>query len=362
VTDIFSSLGPAREPAPKKARARKKASAGKPARTRKQKGWRIALISMGAVVLLVGGAAGVYAWTLSNAFDGQTDKITEAFPDDANRPPVLDGDAGKAQNILLLGSDSRGSSNNGSLADMTGQRSDTIMVAHIPADRENIYVMSILRDSWLDIPGHGEAKINAALSYGGVPLAVETIEGVLGARIDHVAIVDFTGFKGVTDALGGVEIDSQVGFTAGGHRFTEGVQHVNGTEALSFVRERKSFNDGDFQRARNQQTFIKAVLKRTLSAETLTDPGKISGLVGAVSPFLAVDKGLNSAYVAGLGLAMRDVRVGDVTFFTMPTLGTGTSPDGQSIVSIDWEELKAVKKGFQTDTLHMYEPEVQTIG
>lgn len=346
MTDIFSSLGPAREPAP--------------APARKRKGWRIALVAIGAVLLLVGGAAGMYAWTLSSAFDG-TEKIADVFPtDEAKRPAVLEGDAGKAQNILLLGSDTRGQ-NNGSLADMTGQRSDTIMVAHIPADRKNIYVMSILRDSWLDIPGRGQAKINAALAYGGVPLVVEAIEGVLGARIDHVAIVDFTGFKGVTDALGGVDIESQVGFTAGGRSFTPGVQHVNGTEALAFVRERKSFRDGDFQRARNQQAFIKAVLRKTLSAETLTDPGKISGLVGAVAPFLAVDRGLNSAYVAGLGLEMRDVRVGDVTFFTMPTLGTGASPDGQSIVNVDFEELKIVQRAFQTDSLEDYEPEVQTI-
>ncbi|SDK43603.1 transcriptional attenuator, LytR family [Cryobacterium psychrotolerans] len=347
MTDIFS--GPGLKP--------------KPARTRasKRKRGRIALIAIGAVLLLVGGIVGVYAWTLSSTFDG-TEKIAGAFPtDDSRRPLALTGDAGEAQNILLLGSDTHGS-NNGSLADMKGQRSDTIMIAHIPADRKNIYVMSILRDSWLDIPGRGQAKINAALAYGGVPLAVETIEGVLGARIDHVAIVDFTGFKGITDALGGVDIDSQVPFKAGGHQFSQGVQHVDGEQALSFVRERKSFNDGDFQRARNQQAFIKAVLTKTLSAETLTNPGKISGLVGAVAPFLAVDQGLTSGYVASLGVEMRDVRVGNVTFFTMPTLGTGTSPDGQSIVNIDWEELKAVQKGFQTDTLDTYEPKVQTIG
>ncbi|TDW30144.1 LCP family protein [Cryobacterium psychrophilum] len=345
MTDIFSSLGSAQKPAP----------------PRKRNGWQIALIAIAAVVVLVGGTVGLYAWTLSNTFDS-AEKIVDPFPTNFDkRPAALTGDASKAQNILLLGSDTRGK-NNGSLADMTGQRSDMIMVAHIPADRKNIYVMSIVRDSWLDIPGRGKAKINAALSYGGVPLAIETIEGVLGARIDHVAIVDFTGFKGITDALGGVDVNSQVPFTRGGHQFSQGLQHVNGTQALDFVRERKSFKDGDFQRTRNQQAFIKAVLTQTLSAETLTDPGKISGLVGAVAPFLAVDDGLNSSYLAGLGLELRDVRVGDVTFFTMPTLGTGTSPDGQSIVNIDWEELKAVQRGFQTDTLDEYEPTVQTIG
>ncbi|TFB47803.1 LCP family protein [Cryobacterium tagatosivorans] len=352
MTDIFS--GPAYEPQPKT----------RPQPSRKKKGWIIALVAAGAVVLLVAGGAGVYAWTLSSTFDNKTEKIADAFPkDDAARPPVLEGVASKAQNILLLGSDTRGSIGT-SLAEAGGARTDTIMVAHIPADRKNIYVMSIMRDSWLEIPGHGKAKVNAAMAFGGVPLAVETIESLLGARIDHVAIVDFTGFKGVTNALGGVDVDNQVAFNSShmkGHYFAQGPNHLNGTEALAFVRERYGFRDGDFQRARNQQAFIKAVLKTTLSAETLTDPGKISGLVGAVAPFLAVDEGLNSAYVAGLGVEMRDVRVGNVTFFTMPTKGTGTE-GGQSVVNIDWDKLALVQKAFQTDTLDLYQPEVQTIG
>jgi LCP family protein required for cell wall assembly len=332
-----------------------------PARS-KRRGWRVGLIAIGALVLLVAGGAGIFAWSLSSTFDNQTTKLPDVFPaEESGRPATLEGDAAKSQNILLLGSDTRGA-NDGSIADLTGQRSDTIMVVHVPADRENIYVMSILRDSWLEIPGEGEAKINAALSLGGVPLAVQTIEGLLGARIDHVAIVDFAGFKGVTNALGGVDIDNPIAFDSShlkGHYFPEGPQRVNGTEALAFVRERYAFADGDFQRARNQQVFVKAVLGKALSADTLTNPGKISALIGAVAPFLAVDDGLNAAYAAGLGVELRDVRVGDVTFFTLPTTGTGTSPDGQSIVVIDQERLAAVQQAFQTDSLDAYQAEAQ---
>jgi LCP family protein required for cell wall assembly len=337
-------------------------SSDAPAIRPERRGWRIPLIAIAAVVLLVVGAAGVYAWTLSNTFDSQTVKIPDVFPGEASRPPAATGDATTGQNILLLGSDTRGA-NDESTTDLTGQRSDTIMVVHMPANRENIYIMSIMRDSWVDIPGKGEAKINAAMSYGGVPLAVQTIEGLLGARIDHVAIVDFTGFKGLTDALGGVDVDNPVGFDSSslpGHYFAEGTRRLNGTEALAFVRERYAFADGDFQRARNQQAFIKAVLGKLLTAETLTDPAKIRDLVGAIAPYLAVDDGLNSAYVAGLAVELRDVRVNDVTFFTLPTTGTGTSPDGQSIVVIDKEKLKAVQQGFQTDTLDAFQPELQT--
>jgi len=331
---------------------------------RKRRAWRIALLSSAAIVLLVAGGAGAFTWNLSRTFDTQTQKIPEVFPtNEAIRPAVLTGAAASAQNILLLGSDTRGSID-GSLDNIRGQRSDTIMVVHIPANRKNIYVMSILRDSWLEIPGHGKAKINAALSYGGVPLAVQTVEGLLGVRMDHVAIIDFDGFKGVTDALGGVDIENTIGFNSShlqGHYFEPGTLTVNGTEALAYVRERYAFSDGDFQRARNQQAFIKAVLKRALSAESLTDPGKFGGLIAAISPYLAVDDGFNSAYVAGLAVELRNVRAGNVGFFTLPTKGTGTA-GGQSIVNIDWDELKVVKQAFQDDALAPYELEVQAAG
>lgn len=334
----------------------------------KRRGWRVLLIALGAAILLVGGSAALYAWSLSNTWDGQTEKIPDVFPsDDAARPPVVEPSPGapqtQAQNILLLGSDTRGSVG-GSLADLDGQRSDSIMVAHIPADRKGVYVMSLMRDTWVDIPGHGEAKINAALSFGGVPLAIQTIEGLIGARIDHVAVIDFEGLKGVTDALGGVDIDNPVGFLSSsikGHYYPQGVQRMDGKHALAFVRERYAFADGDFQRARNQQQFIKAVMGKVLTPETLTNPARISELVGSMAPYMAVDEGFNSGYLAGLATEMRDVRLGNVTFFTAPTNGTGTSADGQSIVNLDWEKFPAVQQAFQTDRLDLYTPEPQTM-
>jgi LCP family protein required for cell wall assembly len=333
-------------------------------RPRIRGGWWIALVALGVAAVLIGGSVALYAWSLSNTWDSQTEKITDVFPSDAARPPVTEpATSGAAQNILLLGSDTRGSVG-GSLADLDGQRSDSIMIAHIPADRKSVYVMSLMRDSWVDIPGHGQAKINAALSLGGVPLAVQTIETLLGSRIDHVAVIDMDGLKGVTDALGGVDIDNPVGFLSSslkGHYYPQGVQRMSGHQALAFVRERYAFADGDFQRARNQQQFIRAVMGKALTAETLTNPAKINDLVGAIAPYMAVDEGLNSSYLAQLGAEMRDVRVSNVTFFAAPTNGTGTSPDGQSIVNIDWEKFAAVQQGFQTDRLDLYKPEVQSM-
>lgn len=330
----------------------------RPRQSRKKRRIRITLISVAAVLVLLVGGVGWYVFSLSQKFES-AETLKDVFPDEALRPKAS---ATGAQNILLLGSDTRGKIT-GSLASAKGERSDTMMVVHISADRKDVEVMSITRDDWVEIPGHGEAKVNAALAYGGVPLVVQTVEGLIDSRVDHVAVVDFQGFKGITDALGGVTIDNPIAFTPRHLKtahFSKGLVELNGEEALAFVRERYAFSDGDFQRVRNQQLFIKAVMKKTLTRETMTNPATISNLVGAIVPFMAVDKGLDSAYAAGLALDLRDLRADDVKFFTLPTLGTGTVK-GQSIVRVDFDKLAQIKEHFKADTLSEFQPEVQTM-
>ncbi len=324
-----------------------------------KKHWlRNTLIGLGVLLLVITGAVGIYAFTLAQTFDTKTHAIAKAFPDGNLRPPVTTGAAASAQNILLLGTDTRGSLTTDINA-IRGQRSDTIMVVHVSADHKHVYVMSILRDSWVDIPGHGKAKVNAALSWGGIPLVVQTVESLISVRIDHVAIIDFQGFQGLTNVLGGVDVYNAIAFQSSempGHTFAQGVQRLNGAEALAYVRERHAFADGDFQRVRDQQAYLKAVIGKILSAQTLLDPGKVSGLVGSIAPYLQVDSGFNAAYLAGLAIDLRSLRSGDISYFTAPTAGTGTSADGQSIVNVDWAKLPVLQKAFRTDTLAGYKP------
>lgn len=312
----------------------------------------ITLIAIGAFVIMLVGVSAVYVSSIAQRFDQGTEKIVEAFPDATVRPPEPTGAAASAQNILLLGTDSRGDVE--SIDDAAGRRSDTIMVVHVPADRQSVTVMSIMRDSWVDISGHGKAKVNAALSYGGVPLAVQTVESLIGVPIDHVAIFDFTGFIGLTDAVGGVEIDNPIEFDSyhlRGTTFAQGRLHLDGAHALAFARERYAFVDGDYTRVRNQQAFIAALLDKVLSTDTALDPGRVSSMIDAVAPYLKVDAGFTSGYLAGLALELRSLRKSDITFFTMPTLGTGTSDDGQSIVVVDPVQLTRLRVAFANDAL-----------
>lgn len=322
-----------------------------PPRRRRRWPWIVAAAVL--VTALTGaGIVAAYLFSLANSYSAGVTTLPDdqAFPDAEVRPDLTETDA---TNILLLGSDTRGEVGD-DLESIRGQRADTIMVVHIPADAQSIQVMSIMRDNWVPLAGHGEAKINAALAYGGVPLVIQTVEGLIDTRIDHVAIVDFEGFAGVTDALGGVTVENTVAFTRDGMDFPQGSITLDGAGALTFVRERYAFPDGDYQRVRNQQAYIKGLMTTVLSSATLSDPGKISALVAAISPYLTVDSGLDTTTVGSLGFTLRDVRPDDVTFFTSPTRGTGTSADGQSIVLPDWDGLEEVAEAFRTDTVADY--------
>jgi LCP family protein required for cell wall assembly len=331
----------------------------------RRRSWVIALSLVGAFVLVQAGIVGAAVWQLTSTFDA-VEKIPAAFPtDDAARPPEATGAAAGALNVLLLGSDNRGA--RGSLANLAGQHSDTIVVVHIPADRRSLSIMSIPRDSWVDAPEHGETNISSTLALGGVPLAVQSVEGLIGVRVDHVAVVDFAGFRAVTDALGGVNIDNPVAFDSyylPGRTFPAGSQHLNGTEALAFVRERAAFPDGDLHRVQNQQQLISSLLNGLLRPETLTNPATVGSVIGAVTPHLATDERLNAAGLAGLAVELREVRPENVRFFTIPVAGTGSgrTDEGHPIVTLDWAALPGLQEAFRTDTLDGMLPQLQAAG
>ncbi|MBB5597507.1 LCP family protein [Neomicrococcus lactis] len=322
-------------------------------RRRKKKTGRNVLLVFGSIVVIAALVAGGFVFNLINSFDNKSGKIADAFPVESSRP-TKNADAKDAVNILLLGADSGGGSGeNENLANVPNAgRSDTMMLVHVSGDRKNVYVTSIMRDTWIDIPGQGTHKINAAFSYGGVALAVQTIETLLGTRIDHVASVDLAGFKGLTDAVGGLDIDVPLTFKSThnpGYVYQKGVQHMDGETALAFVRERYAFSDGDYQRVRNQQVYMKALVNKMLSRDVLTNPGTLTGVVDELSPFIQRDDSLNAATLGQLGLSLSNLRSKDLHFFTLPTSGVGRSADGQSIVLPNEAAIKELADALQND-------------
>lgn len=312
---------------------------------------RTIVVAVVAVIAIIAVVVGTWVGGIARTFDQKTVKLENVFPS-GNRPAAA---GGGARNILLLGSDTRGSLADLNNAAATNQRADTIMLVHVPSDGKGVYAMSIMRDSWVDIPGAGQGKINSAMAIGGIQLLVQTLEGMLGTRIDNVAALDFAGFEKLTDAIGGVPVNVPKDFTAiDGLQFKAGNQVLDGAHALAFVRERHAFADGDYQRVKDQQMYLKSLMNKMLSPSVLGNPGMISNAVTQFSPYLGVDRTFTSGDVMGLAWKLRNVRGGDVQMFTLPNAGTSFSSDGQSIVVVDDQAVADVGKALREDTMAQY--------
>ncbi|MBQ1027362.1 LCP family protein [Micromonospora sp. C95] len=291
---------------------------------RRRRWRRTLLITCLVLVVLAGGgmlASGLYLRSVESGIE-RVDAF-EGVPEES-RPQVVAKDA---MNIMILGSDSRDPESS------SGSRTDTIILAHLPADRSSAQLISIPRDTWVSVPrsaqgrGGRDAKINAAYAWGGVPLMVQTVETFTKVRIDHVTMVDFAGFKEIVDALDGIEITVEKGFTSrhslnpdGRREFVAGKQTMDGSAALDYARERYVFADGDFTRIKHQQQVIKAILDKAASGGTLASPSKLNSFVRATADAVAVDESMS---LLDLGMELRHLRGGNLDFYTCPTKGTG---------------------------------------
>lgn len=330
----------------------------------------VKLSAMTAVLVLVLAVAATALWanSMSNKFNEDRNVIDlsghpgNAQPDmdeliDRPSPGPVSGPTEPAEeteadgplNILLLGSDVR--------PDEEDARSDTIMVAHIPKDRGSVQLMSIPRDLWVPIPGHGKERINSAFSLEGAGLTAATIEDLLDIHIDHVAMIDFTGFAELTTALGGVKVDNPKEFTTTHGKevtFKKGEITLKGEQALQYVRERKAFPDSDFTRVQNQQRVVRAVAEKTLSSETLTRPDKIEDLLDTLLPYLSVDEDLTAERLVEYGLQSKDIRGDDISSFTVPTGEPFTTSGGAQVLGVDKAGLKDLRKALADDSLEKF--------
>jgi len=205
---------------------------------------------------------------------------------------------------LLAGSDSRA---DGAVADATaGQRSDTIMVLHVPRSGPAALV-SLPRDTLVDIPGYGPEKLNASYSIGGPPLLVKTVEDLTGLTVDHYVEIGMGGVQNVVDAVGGVELclDYNVDDEFSGLKWTAGCHMADGPTALAFARMRYSDPNGDLGRAQRQRQVIGAVMKEVATPATLVNPIDHVQLVEAGTGALVTDTDTGIIDLGRMALAFR---------------------------------------------------------
>ncbi|MEP7023728.1 MAG: LCP family protein [Actinomycetota bacterium] len=293
-------------------------------KARQQRALMIACGVMSIVVLLVAGGT----WALTSYINGHVRRVNAGTAGTSSSGPL---------NILLAGVDLRSGLTKQQqvrlhVGSTATSNSDTLMIIHVPADHSSVTVVSLPRDSWVDIPGHGMSKINAAFGLGGPKLMVQTVEHITGLTINDYAEVDFLGFVKVIDALGGVDIclPTAVNDAYSGLDLSAGKHHVGGITALEFARDRHSFALSDIARIGDQQQLLSSMLHEVISSGTLANPVRLSSFLDAALAAIRVDQHLNVASLAG---ELRNVPPSNVTFTTVPVASLNyTTPTGESAV------------------------------
>lgn len=320
---------------------------------------------MSALVMSLTG----YSWA---AMQGLVTGLTTADVIDAGGD-YTDG----ARDILLVGMDSRTDAQGNPLSEemlaklhagfADGElNTDTLIFVRIPEDGDQALAISLPRDSYVPIPGHGTHKINSAYARSklaaqqrlqaegvqdpqelekrsdqeGARTLIATVEQLTGVAIDNYASINLLGFHDITKAIGGVEVclNQPVNDPYSGAQFDAGRQTISGAEALAFVRQRHGLPNGDLDRVIRQQVFLAGLANKVLSAGTLTDPGKLNSLVDAIQKAVVVDQDWD---ILNFAQQMQNLTGGNVAFRTAPILNAAhPTPNDGAVVQLDTDGLR----------------------
>jgi LCP family protein required for cell wall assembly len=326
-------------PAPAQQQLMARISAGRKAR--QQRAVLVVCCLLSALVLLASGTA----WAITTWVSGSVGRLNVGTGGTPSSGPL---------NILVAGVDVRAGLTSQQQAELhvghdVSSNSDTLMVVHVTADHRSVQVIALPRDSWVNIPGHGMSKINAAFGLGGPKLMVSTVEANTGLTINDFIEVNFLGFVKIIDALGGVDIclPYAVDDSYSGLHLAAGMHHVSGITALEFARDRHSFAASDLARIKDQQQLMSSLFKEAISSGTVTDPLKLTSFLSAAAAAVKVDQGLN---VIKLADELRGISMHDVTFTTVPIANAGyMTSTGESAVLWDSTAATALFDSLKND-------------
>jgi LCP family protein required for cell wall assembly len=300
---------------------------------RRPSGRAFAKIIAAILVVLLVTVVGLFFW-----IDSRLVGIEGVLDDYEGRPADTPG-----TNWLLVGSDSRKgltAAQRRKLATgrSAGQRTDSMMLLHIPEGSDKPTLVSLPRDSAVTVFGKGRNKLNAAYAIGGPRLLAQTVETVTGVRIDNYMEIGFAGFVGIVDAIGGVEIDvrAAVDDPKAGLKLKKGRQVLNGGQALGYVRTRKGGALPDFERTKRQRQFLGAVVKKAASPGVLINPFTSIPLAMSATDAVTVDDSTGAFDLLSLGLAMGDSPVTTVVPFGGEEIAGGGT-------AVKWDREKALR-------------------
>lgn len=304
--------------------------------------WKwIAVITL---ILLIGGSGALAYYLYDVAGDLHTTKDESRFKAlyeeneevQEYEPEVWEGT--ERVNILLLGGDSRG------ISEGETPRSDTMIVVSVDPVSKQVHLLSVLRDTWVDIPGYGQGRINSAFALGGPYLAQKTISEWLGIPIQYHIFVDFEGFVALVDAIGGidyyVEKDMYYSSRADGPEYTidlkEGQQHLDGREALQYVRFRYDALS-DYARTERQRNFLTAVAEKVQSTSSIM---KFPTILNEVKKH--IETNISPGNLLKLGNLGFSVDTSKIESIQLPPLELlhETTINGAEVITVDTESIQ----------------------
>ncbi|MFC0110369.1 LCP family protein [Kibdelosporangium aridum] len=314
---------------------------GRPPRRKRRVG-RILLVILLAIVVLIA-ATWIYLESSFNRVAALTD-----YP---GRPA-----AGAGTNWLIVGSDSRAgldAEDQERLAtgDAKGQRTDTMLLLHLPDNDQKPTLVSLLRDSYVDIPGKGKNKLNAAYAFGGPALLAQTVEKNTNLRLDHYIEIGFGGFASLVDAVGGVEmcLDKPIKDPLAGIDLPAGCQELDGANALGYVRTRATAR-ADIDRVVRQRQFISALMDKVASPGTLLNPFRMVPLLADAPDAITLDEGDHLHNLPSLGFAIAGASSGSTVSTSVPIGDSRSVAKIGSVILWDQKKSKALFDALRTDT------------
>lgn len=295
-----------------------------------------------APLLLAMLGCGTAAWWAASVLASIPRSDTLLPPGSADRP---DAAPGEPITFLIAGTD---------LATSGPARSDVMILGQLNGARDRLHLISLPRDIYLPIPGHGMGKLNAAFAWGGMPLAVQTVEKLVGLPVQHAVWIDFDRFVALTESVGGVRVWNQTESREGDYTFPRGRLHLAGDELLVYVRQRKGLPEGDLGRNERQRAVLKAMLLQLASREMLTNPAALTATVDRLAGMVTLDSGLTDARLFDIASSLRLGGTRSIVTLSVPIRGFDRSPAGESIDLVDDTQLAAMTEALQQDRLADY--------
>ena len=303
------------------------------------------------VAVLVGGAV-LTRYLVAQNLDDNVARVPDVFSgiEGSARPPATG-----ALTFLVMGVDSRTESlgDKAGDVDLSTQPGDVLMLARINAERTRAAVVSIPVDSWVYVPGHGYDRLSAAFDRGGPPLLIQTVELMTRIRVDHFGQFDFAGIGTMVDSVDGVDVQVAKATTSEGIVFNRGVNHLDGAQALAYVRQSQSLPRGDFDRVLRQQNVLRALIETTIATRAEASPLQLYGLLAAVSRSASLDDTVSEGDIAKLRSELGNLQPGAMDFLRVPVRGPGQER-GQSVIYLDEQRSVALWSAVRSENASGY--------